>query len=200
MLNLLLFTALSNDIWTHIAACLFRTTNREESKNDRCNGDCKNLECRHSNHNIARTATDNETIRSSDNNNTNSVCSLRSTTTNEGATCEDASNNQVSIDSRTKGVCSAPQTHSGPTGPPPSTEGFDKDSESCKTVSKDSDVDKGTSTTTTCPTESSSSTPSHNNSSVSSSSCSNKATIQRQKRLRTPIWARSMSTNKTYIN
>ncbi|XP_075154045.1 phosphodiesterase 1c isoform X1 [Haematobia irritans] len=182
-----------------VLEAVFIDESKDEQKNDRCNGNCKNIECQH--HHQSK-----HHQEPSDNNNTDqSLCSLR--TTNEesgkftGAT-EDDSKNQ--IDSRTKGVCLAPQTHSGPTGPP-STEGHDKDSESSAPVPKDGeDGNKDVPSTTSCSSITSSSpstTTTQNNSTVSSSSCSNKdkATIQRQKRLRTPVWARSMSTNKTRL-
>lgn len=106
---------------------------------------------------------------------------------------QNVSYSQTSIDSRTKGVCSAPQTHSGPTGPP-----LDKDNPPKENATEGDEIQKQT-ITITCSSTSQSTSQNTGNSSVSSSSCSNKATIQRQKRLRTPVWARSMSTNKTYI-
>uniref|UniRef100_A0A1I8QDH9 Uncharacterized protein n=1 Tax=Stomoxys calcitrans TaxID=35570 RepID=A0A1I8QDH9_STOCA len=188
-----------------VLEAVFIDESKDEAKNDRCNGDCKNIECQHHHHNNKLQGS------SSDNNNTDqSLCSLRTTNEESGgkmsATSEEDSQHQMSIDSRTKGVCSAPQTHSGPTGPPV-VEGHVKDSEASTTAAKDEGENKEaanttttSSTTHTCSTTSSTSTT-QNNSTVSSSSSSNKdkATIQRQKRLRTPVWARSMSTNKTYI-
>lgn len=117
---------------------------------------------------------------------------------------QNASNNQTSIDSRTKGVCSAPHTHSGPTGPPQ----IDKDNPAQENTQEGDDAHNKQTITITCsssrqpqpPPQQTTSDNTSSHSSVSSSSCSNKATIQRQKRLRTPVWARSMSTNKTYIN
>ncbi|XP_061397709.1 dual specificity calcium/calmodulin-dependent 3',5'-cyclic nucleotide phosphodiesterase 1 [Musca vetustissima] len=163
----------------------------DEQKTGRCNGNCKNVQCREHQHSHNQTHTSSMTtegetpaVGSSDNNNTDqSQCSLRTEETDKmPAPGDDASNNQISIDSRTKGACLAPQTHSGPTGPPAADAEHQKDADGNKT------------STTAAPT-----TSPQNNSTVSSSSCSNKATIQRQKRLRTPVWARSMSTNKTRL-
>lgn len=175
---------------------------RDESKNDKCNGDCKNVDCQqrhHAQRNYGES-------RSIDNNNTDqSLCSLnRGEDVTKTTASEDAHNNQISIDSRTKGVCSAPQTHSGPTGPPDTDEHREQrdnttsmDQTDGEHKSRNSDVTSTSSSGTTATTTASGS---GNNSTVSISSCSNKATIQRQKRLRTPVWARSMSSNKTYIN
>lgn len=151
--------------------------------------------------------------------------------------------NQTSIDSRTKGVTSAPQTHSGPTGPPDTI--LEADAEAEAAAEMEAETETETATTTAADTANASeraepAEPAERDSTKvavtelaalttsaaklsftereskndkqcsdggdvqsvgsSSSSSSNKATTQRQRRLRTPVWARSMSsTNKTYI-
>lgn len=157
----------------------------------RCNANCKNV----------------------NNNNSVSNCSIHNNKQGEATEATALPDNQTSIESRTKGVSLAPQTHSGPTGPPEAT---------LETVTEESSTEMSTATTTatttttttaeTIPTTTATteaatgtaaneSTPSSGagQSVSSSSSCSNKATVQRQRRLRTPVWARSMSTNKTYL-
>ncbi|KNC31222.1 hypothetical protein FF38_14417, partial [Lucilia cuprina] len=171
--------------------------NKLETKDERCNGDCKNVECSQHEHTTHSSLDPN--AASNENNNINITCSMLGNATEESELSgeainfqtQNASNNQTRIDSRTKGVCSTPPTHSGPTGPP-----VDKDNPGIRNASDGDDAHKQT-VSITC--SSSRQAPSENitNSSVSSSSCSNKATIQRQKHLRTPVWARSMSTNKT---
>ncbi|EDW39589.1 GL15269 [Drosophila persimilis] len=154
-----------------------------------------------------------------------------------GGTKTVAADNQASIESRTKGVSMAPQTHSGPTGPPPTatvTPGGAEETltktvpaletvtesaleeHSMETMTKPAAIDTSappppavTSTTTAMATSTTTTTTATSGSSTgeavaaesvsSSSSCSNKATVHRQRRLRTPVWARSMSTNKTYL-
>ncbi|XP_058984691.1 dual specificity calcium/calmodulin-dependent 3',5'-cyclic nucleotide phosphodiesterase 1-like isoform X2 [Musca domestica] len=174
-----------------VLEAVFIDESKEDPKTGRCNGNCKNVECQehqhthNQQHTSSRTAGGETTaVASSDNNNTDqSQCSLRTEEPGRTpASGDDESNNQISIDSRTKGACLAPQTHSGPTGPPATDAQQPRDAEENK------------STSTAAPTANP-----QNNSTVSSSSCSNKATIQRQKRLRTPVWARSMSTNKTRL-
>ncbi|XP_073821037.1 phosphodiesterase 1c isoform X2 [Musca autumnalis] len=170
-----------------VLEAVFIDESKEEAKSERCNGNCKNVECQEHQHTHNQKHTTSMTaegetaaIRSSDNNNTDhSLCSLR---TEETGKMSDAPNNPISIDSRTKGACLAPQTHSGPTGPPAAD------------TQQPQEAEENQTTSTASPT-----TSQQNNSTVSSSSCSNKATIQRQKRLRTPVWARSMSTNKTRL-
>lgn len=151
-------------------------SNKRESQSESCKSACKNVDCnQHDQH-------------------TNSTCSMLGNVAEcSGISGEDstiqvqnASNNPTIIESRTKGVSCAPQTHSGPTGPPP-----DKDNP-CKEII----AEEGEDLKQTCSSSNQVTKESASNSSVSSSS---KATIQRQKRLRTPVWARSMSTNKTYI-
>ncbi|XP_065356844.1 dual specificity calcium/calmodulin-dependent 3',5'-cyclic nucleotide phosphodiesterase 1 isoform X3 [Calliphora vicina] len=171
-----------------------------ESKDERCNGDCKNVECNQHEH-TTHSSLDPDAAASNENNNINTTCSMLGNAA-EGSEhsgeesnfqTQNVSNNQTSIDSRTKGVCSAPQTHSGPTGPP-----VDKDNPSAEHTQDGDDTHKQT-ITITCSSSRQETSDNVSNSSVSSSSCSNKATIQRQKRLRTPVWARSMSTNKTRL-
>lgn len=160
-----------------------------EPAKQRCNGNCKNV----------------------NNNNSVSNCSIHNNKQGE-ATAEPAlPDNQTSIESRTKGVSLAPQTHSGPTGPPEVT---------LETVTEESSTETSTATTTAMTTTTTTTAETKETTTVvatgtaanesttsggagqsvsSSSSCSNKATVQRQRRLRTPVWARSMSTNKTYL-
>ncbi|XP_055915876.1 dual specificity calcium/calmodulin-dependent 3',5'-cyclic nucleotide phosphodiesterase 1 isoform X2 [Eupeodes corollae] len=102
--------------------------------------------------------------------------------------------NQTSIEGRTKGVSLAPQTHSGPTGPPLSQidENSSNDSEAnakAPATSNSTTASTGTTTTTTGTATATS----------GSNSLSNKATVQRQRRLRTPVWARSMTSDKTRL-
>lgn len=159
----------------------------------RCNANCKNV----------------------NNNNSVSNCSIHNNKQGEATEATALPDNQTSIESRTKGVSLAPQTHSGPTGPPEAT---------LETVTEESSTEMSTATTTattttttattaetipttTATTEAATGTAANEStpgsgagqSVSSSSSCSNKATVQRQRRLRTPVWARSMSTNKTYL-
>lgn len=146
--------------------------NKPETRNARCNGDCKNVDCSHEHEQNNTSAP----INTNENNNINTTCSMLSNKEN---------NQTSSIDSRTKGVCTTPQTHSGPTGPPAQAHDDDKPAK---------DQTEETKTHKKINTSSDSI-----NSSISSSSCSNKATIERQKRLKIPDWARTMSTSKTYI-
>lgn len=148
--------------------------------------------------------------------------------------------NQTSIDSRTKGVTSAPQTHSGPTGPPDTILEADAEAEAAAEMEAETETETATTTAADTANASERAEPAERDSTKvavtelaalttsaaklsftereskndkqcsdggdvqsvgsSSSSSSNKATTQRQRRLRTPVWARSMSsTNKTYI-
>ncbi|XP_068151913.1 dual specificity calcium/calmodulin-dependent 3',5'-cyclic nucleotide phosphodiesterase 1 isoform X2 [Drosophila tropicalis] len=190
---------------------------------ERCNGNCKNLNCSQHSHSNAG-----QQPQQQDNNNTNSNCSLQKEPKEE----ERQQDNQTSIESRTKGVSLAPQTHSGPTGPPLAA-APDKEEQTAAIPGDDDVGEAATKTGTTTALESV--TEEHSASSKpatttatelsappavtfgepapspslisaaqsvsSSSSCSNKATVtvQRQRRLRTPVWARSMSTNKTRL-
>lgn len=185
-----------------------------------CNGNCKNLNC--SRHSHGRDD------QQQDNNNSNRSCSLQEASPGgAGAGVTPGADNQDSIESRTKGVSQAPQTHSGPTGPPSNTSSetiaqpapklqpaLETVRESVMEESPSKDPgDKGppppasTSTLTSQTTTSSSATAepsakaaeSQAGSAGSSGSCSNPAAVHRQRRLRTPTWARSMSTNKTYL-
>ncbi|XP_046866730.1 calcium/calmodulin-dependent 3',5'-cyclic nucleotide phosphodiesterase 1 isoform X2 [Drosophila willistoni] len=192
---------------------------------ERCNGNCKNLNCSQHSHSNAG-----QQPQQQDNNNTNSNCSLQKEQKEE----ERQQDNQTSIESRTKGVSLAPQTHSGPTGPPLAAasekeeqtaaipgddDGGEAKTKTGTTTALESVTEEHSSlskpaTTTTTATELSAppavtfgepapspSLISAAQSVSSSSSCSNKATVtvQRQRRLRTPVWARSMSTNKTRL-
>ncbi|KQS70538.1 uncharacterized protein Dere_GG10295, isoform F [Drosophila erecta] len=190
-----------------------------------CNGNCKNLNCNRHSHG--------RDDQQQDNNNSNSSCSLQEATpggagagAGGGASAKPAADNQDSIECRTKGVSQAPQTHSGPTGPPSTTASetvappapklqpaLETVRESVMEESPSKDPgDKGPTTphpttTTSTPSTSSSATTepsakaaeSQAGSAGSSGSCSNPATVHRQRRLRTPTWARSMSTNKTRL-
>ncbi|KAH8392936.1 hypothetical protein KR215_011572 [Drosophila sulfurigaster] len=144
------------------------------------------------------------------NNNSSGSCSLNKAATEE--TEASASDNQTeSIESRTKGVSLAPQTHSGPTGPPASAkETTEMATKPLETVTESAQEEhtnatsaatgsEAAATTTTTTATTTTSEGGAGQSVSSSSSCSNKATVQRQRRLRTPVWARSMSTNKTRL-
>lgn len=159
-----------------------------DSAKQRCDANCKNV----------------------NNNNSVSNCSIHNNKQGETTEATALPDNQTSIESRTKGVSLAPQTHSGPTGPPEAT---------LETVTEESSTEMSTATATattttttaetkpTTTTEAATGTAANESTTgsgagqsvSSSSSCSNKATVQRQRRLRTPVWARSMSTNKTYL-
>ncbi|XP_043641150.1 calcium/calmodulin-dependent 3',5'-cyclic nucleotide phosphodiesterase 1 isoform X4 [Drosophila teissieri] len=214
----------------HYAARVLEAVFIDESRGG-CNGNCKNLSCNRHSHG--------RDDQQQDNNNSNSSCSLQEATpggAGAGAGADaaggggaDGADNQDSIESRTKGVSQAPQTHSGPTGPPPSASTSEtiappapklqpaletvRESVMEESPSKDPG-DKGpappTTTTTATTSTSSSSTSattepsakaaeSQVGSAGSSGSCSNPAAVHRQRRLRTPTWARSMSTNKTRL-
>nr|XP_036225271.1 calcium/calmodulin-dependent 3',5'-cyclic nucleotide phosphodiesterase 1 isoform X2 [Bactrocera oleae] len=171
-----------------------------------------------------------------DNNNLCNSCCSRSDEQQQQQQQSNAFDNQTSIDSRTKGVTLAPQTHSGPTGPPDTILEADAEAEAAAETeaetetattttavaanasqpaetaehdnSKPTDAAADTSTTSTAKVNSAESksdkqcSDGGNSQCVgsSSSSSSNKATTQRQRRLRTPVWARSMSsTNKTRL-
>ncbi|XP_039226959.1 calcium/calmodulin-dependent 3',5'-cyclic nucleotide phosphodiesterase 1 isoform X1 [Drosophila yakuba] len=183
-----------------------------ESEEGGCNGNCKNLSCNRHSHSHGRDD------QQQDNNNSNSSCSLQEATpggAGAGAGGGGA-DNQDSIESRTKGVSQAPQTHSGPTGPPPTANtpapklqpALETVRESVMEESPSKDPgDKGPAPPTTTSSSSSSATTepsakaaeSQAGSAGSSGSCSNPAAVHRQRRLRTPTWARSMSTNKTRL-
>ncbi|KAI9586344.1 hypothetical protein GQX74_002191 [Glossina fuscipes] len=108
-----------------------------------------------------------------------------------------------SIMGRTKGVCLAPRTHSGPTGPPSSskeTQALEEESAQITTAQNVTESTANTCSLTKTNTTTTTETVMHEhkgNSAASSSSSGNKLTIQRQKRLRTPIWARSTTNDKT---
>uniref|UniRef100_A0A1B0BAE6 Uncharacterized protein n=1 Tax=Glossina palpalis gambiensis TaxID=67801 RepID=A0A1B0BAE6_9MUSC len=111
-----------------------------------------------------------------------------------------------SIMGRTKGVCLAPRTHSGPTGPPSlskETQALEEESAQITTAQNVTESTANTCSLTKTNTTTTTETVMHKhkgNSAGSSSSSGNKLTIQRQKRLRTPIWARSTTNDKTYLN
>uniref|UniRef100_A0A1B0A4H5 Uncharacterized protein n=1 Tax=Glossina pallidipes TaxID=7398 RepID=A0A1B0A4H5_GLOPL len=111
-----------------------------------------------------------------------------------------------SVMGRTKGVCLAPRTHSGPTGPPSSCKDIQTLQEESAQITTAQNVTESTANTcslTKTNTATTTETIIHEhkgNSAASSSSSGNKLTIQRQKRLRTPIWARSTTNDKTYLN
>ncbi|KAH8352152.1 hypothetical protein KR084_002299 [Drosophila pseudotakahashii] len=194
----------------HYAARVLEAVFIDESR-EGCNGNCKNLNC--SRHSHGRDD------QKQDNNNSNSSCSLQEVPGapggadgGGGGVATPAGDNQdsISIESRTKGVSLAPQTHSGPTGPPAST----TETSSAATppapklqpaletvresVMEESPGDKGApSKEPSAKAAAESSVASGAGS--SGSSYSNPATVHRQRRLRTPTWARSMSTNKTRL-
>ncbi|KAH8413271.1 hypothetical protein KR009_009547 [Drosophila setifemur] len=203
----------------HYAARVLEAVFIDESREEGCNGNCKNLNC--SRHSHGRDD------QKQDNNNSNSSCSLQKP--EEEKSGEEASagaapaDNQggEQIESRTKGLSLAPQTHSGPTGPPAEAPALSKLQPALETVresvleespAKEADpkpTDTVTSTATATPTTAtatgtvtsaeSSGTKPTTESVVASSCSSNPATVHRQRRLRTPTWARSMSTNKTRL-
>ncbi|KRJ97590.1 calcium/calmodulin-dependent 3',5'-cyclic nucleotide phosphodiesterase 1 isoform X5 [Drosophila yakuba] len=195
----------------HYAARVLEAVFIDESRGG-CNGNCKNLSCNRHSHSHGRDD------QQQDNNNSNSSCSLQEATpggAGAGAGGGGA-DNQDSIESRTKGVSQAPQTHSGPTGPPPTANtpapklqpALETVRESVMEESPSKDPgDKGPAPPTTTSSSSSSATTepsakaaeSQAGSAGSSGSCSNPAAVHRQRRLRTPTWARSMSTNKTRL-
>ncbi|XP_001993437.2 calcium/calmodulin-dependent 3',5'-cyclic nucleotide phosphodiesterase 1 isoform X2 [Drosophila grimshawi] len=181
----------------HYAARVLEAVFIDESSDNvvkRCNGNCKNL----------------------NNNNANSSCGLHKAAATAAAAEEQSSDNQTtSIESRTKGVSLAPQTHSGPTGPPEVSKTLESVQEEQATTTATETTTTTTTATTTIATKTTTEVPKAGDASgtsgssetsqaagqsvSSSSSCSNKATVQRQRRLRTPVWARSMSTNKTRL-
>ncbi|XP_017065398.2 LOW QUALITY PROTEIN: calcium/calmodulin-dependent 3',5'-cyclic nucleotide phosphodiesterase 1 [Drosophila eugracilis] len=174
-----------------------------ESEEEGCNGNCKNLNC--SRHSHGRDD------QQQDNNNSNSSCSLQEGAPG-GAGATQAGDNQDSIESRTKGVSLAPQTHSGPTGPPASTEtssatppasklqpALETVRESVMEESPLKDPGEKAAPQPTPEPSAKAAESSLTSGSGSSGSCSNPATVHRQRRLRTPTWARSMSTNKTRL-
>ncbi|KAH8282423.1 hypothetical protein KR054_007629 [Drosophila jambulina] len=212
----------------HYAARVLEAVFIDESRED-CNGDCKNLSC--SRHSHGR-----DPDQQQDNNNSNSSCSLKKVEEGKQEQKEEMAtgDNQASIEGRTKGVSQAPQTHSGPTGPPATTSSLSDLSASpapaatklqpaLETVRESvleensskvaAPASTSTSTTTASATVSAAAAPAtasaastdpsgkaaESVASGSSSSSGNPATVHRQRRLRTPTWARSMSTNKTRL-
>ncbi|XP_037712166.1 calcium/calmodulin-dependent 3',5'-cyclic nucleotide phosphodiesterase 1 isoform X2 [Drosophila subpulchrella] len=190
----------------HYAARVLEAVFIDESR-EGCNGNCKNLSC--SRHSHGR----DDRQQQVDNNNSNSSCSLQEVAPGGagGGGATPAGDNQDSIAGRTKGVSLAPQTHSGPTGPPSSPETSSatppapKLQPALETV-RESVMEEGPSKDpgdqaappTTEPSAKAAAEGS-GASGGSSGSCSNPATVHRQRRLRTPTWARSMSTNKTRL-
>lgn len=162
-----------------------------EPAKQRCDANCKNV----------------------NNNNSVSNCSIHNNKQGEATEATALPDNQTSIESRTKGVSLAPQTHSGPTGPPEATLETVTEESSTEISTATTTATTTTTTTTTAETKPTTTTEAAKGTAAnesttgsgagqsvsSSSSCSNKATVQRQRRLRTPVWARSMSTNKTYL-
>ncbi|XP_016963450.1 dual specificity calcium/calmodulin-dependent 3',5'-cyclic nucleotide phosphodiesterase 1 isoform X2 [Drosophila biarmipes] len=189
----------------HYAARVLEAVFIDESR-EGCNGNCKNLSC--SRHSHGR-----DDQQQQDNNNSNSSCSLQEVAPGGagGGGAPPAGDNQDSIEGRTKGVSLAPQTHGGPTGPPSSpdtssaTPPAPKLQPALETV-RESVMEEGPSKDpgdkaappTTAPSAKAAAEGS-GASGGSSGSCSNPATVYRQRRLRTPTWARSMSTNKTRL-
>ncbi|KAH8328351.1 hypothetical protein KR067_008400 [Drosophila pandora] len=209
----------------HYAARVLEAVFIDESSREGCNGNCKNLNC--SRHSHGRDD------QQQDNNNSNSSCSLQKpeeksgeeVAAGGGAPPEPGDNQEEGggqIESRTKGVSLAPQTHGGPTGPPPpeapaptqssttTSAPTSKLQPALETVresvmeessAKDATLKPATTPSST-PTTTATGTPTSTaaaGSVVASSCSSNPATVHRQRRLRTPTWARSMSTNKTRL-
>ncbi|XP_017105424.2 dual specificity calcium/calmodulin-dependent 3',5'-cyclic nucleotide phosphodiesterase 1 isoform X3 [Drosophila bipectinata] len=207
----------------HYAARVLEAVFIDESSREGCNGNCKNLNC--SRHSHGRDD------QQQDNNNSNSSCSLQKpeeksgeeVAAGGGAPPEPGDNQEEGggqIESRTKGVSLAPQTHGGPTGPPPqdattptqssttTSTPTSKLQPALETVresvmeessAKDATLKPATTPSST-PTATAPATSTAAAGSVVASSCSsNPATVHRQRRLRTPTWARSMSTNKTRL-
>ncbi|XP_054744805.1 dual specificity calcium/calmodulin-dependent 3',5'-cyclic nucleotide phosphodiesterase 1, partial [Anastrepha obliqua] len=252
LLHLINTGEISNDILQrnlHYAARVLEAVFLDESNqqkrdaadsHQRCSGNCKNENCSQRSHEQHQPhscgggsggggGTDSSSHSNQDNNNLCNSCSLRTDNQQQQQQQSNASDNQTSIDSRTKGVTLAPQTHSGPTGPPDTILEADSEAEAAaaaeaEVVKSSTQTEHGessateaemtttaTTATTTGATKVNSADSKNENQcrggggdgqSVGSSSCSssNKATMQRQRRLRTPVWARSMSsTNKTRL-
>uniref|UniRef100_A0A6P4EVK3 Phosphodiesterase n=1 Tax=Drosophila rhopaloa TaxID=1041015 RepID=A0A6P4EVK3_DRORH len=188
----------------HYAARVLEAVFIDESR-EGCNGNCKNLNCGRHSHG--------RDDQQQDNNNSNSSCSLQEVAPGGGvgATPGAGDNQDNSIEGRTKGVSLAPQTHSGPTGPPSAPDTTTpapapKLQPALETV-RESVMEEAPPgkepPPATAPTPESSAKAAESAASAasggSSGSCSNPATVHRQRRLRTPTWARSMSTNKTRL-
>ncbi|XP_043064635.1 LOW QUALITY PROTEIN: calcium/calmodulin-dependent 3',5'-cyclic nucleotide phosphodiesterase 1 [Drosophila ficusphila] len=194
----------------HYAARVLEAVFIDESR-EGCNGNCKNLNCSRHSHSHGRDD------QQQDNNNSNSSCSLQETTAvaaSAGAWSV-GGDNQDSIEGRTKGVSLAPQTHGGPTGPPASTDSSSTNPPATvpapqklqpaletvrESVMEEGPAkDPGDKGAAPANTEPSAKAAESAVSGGSGGSCSNPATVHRQRRLRTPTWARSMSTNKTRL-
>ncbi|KAH8242047.1 hypothetical protein KR038_011378, partial [Drosophila bunnanda] len=212
----------------HYAARVLEAVFIDESRED-CNGDCKNLSC--SRHSHGR-----DPDQQQDNNNSNSSCSLKKAEEGKEEQKEEVAtggaeattgDNQASIEGRTKGASQAPQTHSGPTGPPAATTSSSSSDPSASPATaapklqpaletvresvleeNSSKVAAPASTPTSASATASAASAATTDPSAKaadsvtgggSSSSGNPATVHRQRRLRTPTWARSMSTNKTRL-
>ncbi|KAH8266587.1 hypothetical protein KR018_001834, partial [Drosophila ironensis] len=199
----------------HYAARVLEAVFIDESS-EGCNSNCKNLSC--SRHSHGRDD------QQQDNNNSNSSCSLQKAEEKSGdeVPAAEEGDNQAGdqIESRTKGVSLAPQTHSGPTGPPaaaPPSAAVDTGTANSaaklqpaletvqESVMEDSSAKDaaGKAPPTPTPPAATSTTTATSSAaagSVVASSCSsNPAAVRRQRNQRTPTWARSMSTNKTRL-
>ncbi|XP_017115546.1 calcium/calmodulin-dependent 3',5'-cyclic nucleotide phosphodiesterase 1 isoform X2 [Drosophila elegans] len=185
----------------HYAARVLEAVFIDESR-EGCNGNCKNLNCGRHSHG--------RDDQQQDNNNSNSSCSLQEVAAGAGAGTAPAGDNQDSIEGRTKGVSLAPQTHSGPTGPPPATDAAPTSApklqpalETVRESVMEEGPAKGLEPSAKAAESDAKAAESADSAAkaTSSGSCSNSnpATVHRQRRLRTPTWARSMSTNKTRL-
>ncbi|XP_054083716.1 dual specificity calcium/calmodulin-dependent 3',5'-cyclic nucleotide phosphodiesterase 1 isoform X3 [Zeugodacus cucurbitae] len=246
LLHLLNTGDISNDVLQrnlHYAARVLEAVFLDESNSQEAHKGCAGNCCSQSSHQQKHSCAGGVCAEDSsggghgnqDNNNLCNSCCSRSVDQQQQQQ-SNAFDNQTSIDSRTKGVTLAPQTHSGPTGPPDTILEADAETEAAAeqeaeaaaaetatttttaTAASEAAVDDGTKAaeaeteaTTSATTVSiaecdksdkrvSDGGDKQSVGSSSSSSSSNKATTQRQRRLRTPVWARSMSTtNKTRL-
>ncbi|TDG44759.1 hypothetical protein AWZ03_008815 [Drosophila navojoa] len=161
----------------------------DEAASKSCNGNCKNLNNNNSNGSCSlhkapesEVAVTTATVTS-----TEQPINTADNQTNQGALPASLSETQVPKALETVSECTTEEQTAA--AEPAAT-----------TTTTTATSTTTTATTTTVPTESAGGAEADAGQSVSSSSsCSNKATVQRQRRLRTPVWARSMSTNKTYL-
>ncbi|XP_030242025.1 calcium/calmodulin-dependent 3',5'-cyclic nucleotide phosphodiesterase 1 isoform X2 [Drosophila navojoa] len=161
----------------------------DEAASKSCNGNCKNLNNNNSNGSCSlhkapesEVAVTTATVTS-----TEQPINTADNQTNQGALPASLSETQVPKALETVSECTTEEQTAA--AEPAAT-----------TTTTTATSTTTTATTTTVPTESAGGAEADAGQSVSSSSsCSNKATVQRQRRLRTPVWARSMSTNKTRL-
>ncbi|KAH8356233.1 hypothetical protein KR200_002556, partial [Drosophila serrata] len=210
----------------HYAARVLEAVFIDESRED-CNGDCKNLSCsRHSHGRDPDQQQDNNNSNSScslkkveEGKEGKEEQREPKEEVATGGAEPTTGDNQASIEGRTKGVSQAPQTHSGPTGPPSSSDPSASpataapklqpaletvresvlEENSSKVAAPAPTPTSAASATASAATTDPSAKAAESVTSGGSSSSGNPATVHRQRRLRTPTWARSMSTNKTRL-